>query len=98
MICERKDIFNVSSCSIIPEECGNNSDHLPVQQIFTMIMNSTFKQRECSHMQHTGKISPNWSNVIKVENYSKLVTEQIVNIAPICVKSLNYDNIKHTLD
>ena len=36
IICDHHDASNITSCAIIPEESSNNSDHLPVQLIFSL--------------------------------------------------------------
>ena len=30
ILCNRRDVPNIKSCSIIPEQSSNNSDHLPL--------------------------------------------------------------------
>ena len=98
IICEKRDVPNISSCCIKPEESGNTSDHLPVQLKFSVNVNEISKQNENVNKSGMGNIKPNWSNNKKVEMYSNIVLGKISNILPIDVNNICFNNIKYELD
>ena len=59
IICERRETTKISSCHIIPEEPGNNSDHLPVQLKYSMSLNGIKEHGKLSHNSNVRETSPN---------------------------------------
>ena len=98
IICERREMKTVSSCCIIPEEPGNNSDHLPMQLKYSMSLSEIKCRNNDFHKVNTRAVSPNWSNDRKVEVYNNLVTEKMLEISPICMNNCNDSNIKYEID
>ena len=98
IICERRETTKISSCHIIPEEPGNNSDHLPVQLKYSMSLNGIKEHNILSHNSNSWEISPNWSNDRKVDAYKNLVPEKLSRISPICINNCDNNSFKYQID
>ena len=95
ILCERREIDNITSCSIISEEHGNNSDHLPIRLQFSIPISESGKL-QANYQEY--KVPPNWSNAKHVALYSSLVTSKLSEIPLICTNGLCADELKYELD
>ena len=72
ILCNMSDLDQVNACSIIPEDSGNVSDHLPIRIEFSLLL-------EKNHQQPTTRnqlIQPKWSNDLRNERYLKITSEK----------------------
>ena len=93
ILCNRLSIPHIKSCTIIPEESNNNSDHLPIQLKFSVKVSGPSCKKESHDKNYKGTVKPDWTNDAKKEMYASMVSGKISDIPPIDIHKLNRDTI-----
>ena len=75
------DLNQVKVCSIIPEESGNVSDHLPVRIEFSLLLEKNHQQPIIRNQL----VQPKWSNDLKNERYLQITSEKLSQIGNLSI-------------
>ena len=78
VICSSKGVDKFHKCKIIPEDCDNVSDHLPIRSSFSV----TIGRCEAVNIDPIKNVCvpPNWSNKCRNVNYNDIVSDLFNNV------------------
>ena len=83
VLCFHKDLARITNCSIVPEEPGNISDHLPIKVTFT-VPSKPIKQNGLS-MNQNWFPAPKWTSQIGIDCYQQSLSDKLSGL-----QSLNW--------
>ena len=88
------DLNQVNVCSIIPEDSGNVSDHLPVRIEFSLLLEKNHQQPIIRNQL----VQPKWSNDLKNERYLQITSEKLSQIGNLSIPANGLQNIKESIN
>ena len=90
ILCNMNDLNQVNSCSIIPEESENVSDHLPVRIEFSLLLEKNHPQP----VSRSQLAQPTWSNDLRNERYLQITSEKLSQIGNLSIPESGTQDIK----
>ena len=83
------DLNQVNSCSIIPEESENVSDHLPVRIEFSLL-----EKKHPQPVSRSQLAQPTWTNDLRNERYLQITSEKLSQIGNLSIPESGTQDIK----
>ena len=90
ILCNMNDLKQVKACSIIPEDSGNVSDHLPVRINFSLLLEKNHQQQ----INRSQPVQPEWSNDLRNERYLQITSEKLSQIGNLSIPASGLQDIK----
>ena len=94
ILCSKTDMSSVKTCSIIPEESENVSDHLPVRIEFSLLLERNNQQPPNNDQTS----QPRWNNTLRNEKYLQLTSIKLSEIGKLAIPSSDPHEIKAAIN